>query len=640
MPAEDNGYSRRAFLITSAAAAGAVAGPSLLQPSAAAAVPARPMVADASQTFVVTRNGSDTSVIQAQLDLAATTVSSGVATVIVPYDGQDWMTDPLFVGWHPTTDYFRTGAAQLHLILEPGVVVKAQAAATIPAATRMLTIGGNANARPTAGNHGYSAWGVVITGYGAVFDGNDPNHTRCNDLAYQQNSAICMFSAGNVLIEGLTLRNASGDGIQIQPAKNNASINNYCGGDAGAGPIHIVNVTCDNNGRNGMSVAAVDGLLVTGSAFTGSDSGTNASGQFNAGPCAGIDFEPDQPWTYSGGTITEYGRLSNILVQDCVMENNVNCGVQYQGAHLKTATDIPNIGITLDRVRLGAQKRSSAAGGAWTYPNFLLAGDGQSAIGGNLTMQYSMIATSPIQRSLLIANNWSGSIPTDGSVQPADGTLLSLNNSVCFDWNNVPNATGDHVIDIWSYDYSNGGPVDYGHVAFNQFMVMTAVGNDNFLKAVDAPSGGGGVANISGTLHVVDPNGATSSFGANPRNVTCTIDATTALPASTVTMAMTPATVAPGQQITLTVTRSSADVSRPLAVTYALSGTAKARYDYDGIPGVVVIPAGQTSRSVTFTARRFDSGTDTRTATVTLTTTPSVSTYTLGAAKTATTSIT
>ncbi|WP_427896117.1 hypothetical protein ACQHIV_19495 [Kribbella sp. GL6] len=613
MPTE--GYTRRSFLLTSAAA-GAVA----LLPSTAHAT-------TESQTFVVARNGSDTSVIQTQLDLAASTVSSGVATVIVPYDGQDWITDPLFVGWHAGTDYFRTGATQLHLILEPGVVVKAKAPDVIAPATRILTIGGNANARPTATNHGYSVWGVVITGYGAVFDGNDPNHTRCTDLAYQQNSAICMFSAGNVLVEGLTLRNASGDGIQLQPAKNNQSINNYCGGDAGAGPIHIVNVTCDNNGRNGMSVCAIDGLLVTGSAFNNSDSGVNpATGQHNAGPCAGIDFEPDQPWTYSSGTVTEYGRLANILVQDCEMAGNVNAGVQYQGAHLKDATGVPNTGIILDRVRLGAQKRATSPVDAWTYPNFLMAGNGQSAITGSVTMQYSLIATSPIQRSLLVANNWS------------QGTLVSLNNSVCIDWNNVLNSTGDQVIDIWSQDYSNGGPADYGNVAFNQLLVMTA-STDNVVKAVDSPSGGG-LANLSGTLHVVDPNGTTTSYGANPSNVTLTVDAATALPSSTVTMAMSPASVAPGQQISLTVTRTSGDVSRPLAVTYAVSGTAKARYDYDGIPGVVVIPAGQTSRTVTFTARRFDTGTDTRAATVTLTATPAVSTYTIGTAKTATTQIT
>ncbi|WP_133116872.1 right-handed parallel beta-helix repeat-containing protein [Paraburkholderia acidicola] len=633
-----NGPSRRSFLIGSAVV-GAVAGSAIAWPVFAQAVGGlrqRTRLADDSQTFTVVRNGSDTSVIQKQLDAAAASVTSGVATVIVPYDGSDWLTKPLFIGWHTPVDPFRTGAVTLHLIFEPGVVVRANLP-EFAAGSRMITIGGHKSAQLTSTNHGYSAWGIVISGYGAFLDGNDPDHTLDSNEEYQQNSAIFLASAGNVLVEGLTLQNTPGDGIEIESVKNNADINNYSGGAGGTNPVHVINVSCHNNGRNGMSVCAVDGLLVTGCSFTG------ASSAGHAGPNAGIDFEPDRGWIYgvNDGTLGhEYGRLADILIQDCVMENNVNCGVQLQAAHLKTATSVPDIDITLDRVMLGAQQRPLTAGQNQTYPNFLVAGDGRSVIGGKLTLQNSLIATAPVQRSMLVANNWSGGPSASAGTQPTHGILLSLTNSVCIDWNNSLDAAGDHVIDISADDYDNGGPMDcnrapcvamgYGHVEFNNFLVVTNV-SEPFLVTTDAPNtpASAGAANLTGTLHVVDPKGGIVSIGKNSVNTAFTQNPATAMPNTTVTMSMTPSQVPVGQPIKLTVTRTGGDLSRPLAVTYALSGTAKERYDYDGLPGVVVIPAGETSQTVSFTARRIDSGTDSRSVTVTLTPTPAVSTYTL-----------
>ncbi|MBN9620063.1 MAG: hypothetical protein J0H43_10075 [Actinobacteria bacterium] len=97
--------------------------------------------------------------------------------------------------------------------------------------------------------------------------------------------------------------------------------------------------------------------------------------------------------------------------------------------------------------------------------------------------------------------------------------------------------------------------------------------------------------------------------------------------------------VSAGTAVTLTVTRTSSDRTRPLAVTYALSGTAQVRYDYDGLPGMIVIPAGQTTASVTSDTQRVDTGTDTRSATIPLTQTPAVSCYTTGSAGAATAQI-
>jgi len=63
------------------------------------------------------------------------------------------------------------------------------------------------------------------------------------------------------------------------------------------------------------------------------------------------------------------------------------------------------------------------------------------------------------------------------------------------------------------------------------------------------------------------------------------------------------ATIARGTSEDVVVTRTSTDVAYPLAVSYAISGTADNFDDFDGLHGFVIIPAGETTAAIPIKAR-------------------------------------
>lgn len=589
---------------------------SFLQLSAAAAVAAGLPVwgggsrahADSGPTFTA----DQTSGIQAALDAAA--ASGGTAaTVVVPNVGQDWVTGPLFINHTPISN----GALKLTVLFQPGVTVRAQSGA-FPDAQCLLTIDGGGAARPTTANRGFGIVGVTLSGYGATLAMNKSEYTTG-----EQRHVIKLVSAGDIWIEGLTLRDSGGDGIAVTPTKNNYAVNGYCGN------VTVVNVHCDNNRRNGMSVISVDGLTVSGSAFTDSN---------GTGPSAGIDFEPDPalpalppPSPY---TQKVYNRLANITVTDCYMAGNVNYGALVQAANLAGAPTTSPIGVTLNRCLLGPQQ--AAAGQSAPSPSFAHAGPGDAGEdpGGSVTLSNSLIRTAPNSGSIAVARNWSGGVDPNGGNQPPTGTKLKLTTTASLDLGNV---AGDSPFALQADGYSGAAPVsEYGGVMFSNYLMVTDQAPP-FLKVKDDLAVGSTVANLSGTLTVVDPHGVDTDLGASPRNISYAITHMPALPAATVSVVTFPATAAAGAPIELTFTRVSADLSSPLPVSYAVGGSAAQRYDFDGLPGAAVIPAGQSAVTVTFGTRRPDSGTDTRTVTITV---QPDSIYTVGSPATATTSIT
>ena len=593
---------------------------SFLQLSAAAVVAAGLPIAaggrahaDGGPTFTAVFTPSDaTSGIQAALDAAA--ASGGTAaTVVIPNVGQNWVTDPLFINHTPISN----GALKLTVLFQPGVTVQARPG-SYPDAQCLLTIDGGNAARPTTANRGFGIVGVTLSGYGATLAMNKSEYTTG-----EQRHVVKMVSAGDIWIEGLTLRDSGGDGICITPTNGNYAVNGYCGN------VTVVNVHCDNNRRNGMSVISCDGLTVSGSAFT------NTNG---TGPSAGIDFEPDEPLPALKTppyTQPVYNRLANITVTDCYMGGNVDYGVLVQSAWLTGAPTSSPIGITLDRLLLGPQQ--AAAGQDPPSQSFAYAGPGDAGKdpGGSVTLSNSLIRTAPNSGSILVAHSWSGGVDPNGGAQPPTGTKLKLTDTASLD---LGNAAGTYKpFTLQADGFSGAAPVsEYGGVVFSNFLMVTDQAPP-FMRALDDTTTHSTVANLSGTLTVVDPSGVSTDLGSSPRNIRFAITHMPALPAATVSVAASPATVAAGAPIQLTFTRASADVSAPLPVSYAVGGTAVQRYDFDGLPGAAVIPAGQTSVTVSFGTRRPDTGTDTRTVSVTI---QPDSTYTVGSPAAATTSIT
>ena len=93
--------------------------------------------------------------------------------------------------------------------------------------------------------------------------------------------------------------------------------------------VHLQDVTCDNNYRQGLSVISVDGLLVEGCVFK------------NTGmpPCAGVDIEPD----------AAAEKVKNVVLRDCRFVYNYGDGIEVFLAHQTRASD--DVSIRFERCR-------------------------------------------------------------------------------------------------------------------------------------------------------------------------------------------------------------------------------------------------------------------------------------------------
>jgi len=141
---------------------------------------------------------------------------------------------------------------------------------------------------------------VKISGEGAVLRMWIKDYQSSDYVKAEWRHGISIISSENVTITGVTVTDTGGDGI-------------YIGDQRGHGPcknIHIANVTCDNNHRQGISVINVEKLLIEKTVMRNTR-GTN--------PEAGIDFEPDRPDQ----------RLVDIVMRDCVTENNAGAGYSF-----------------------------------------------------------------------------------------------------------------------------------------------------------------------------------------------------------------------------------------------------------------------------------------------------------------------
>jgi len=141
---------------------------------------------------------------------------------------------------------------------------------------------------------------VSISGEGAVIRmwGDD---YRSQDYAKAEwRHGISIISSENVKVSGLTVTDTGGDGIYIGVTGDRGPCKN----------IHIADVVCDNNHRQGISVISVEGLLIERTVMKNTR-GTN--------PEAGIDFEPDNPSQV----------LTNCVMRDCVTVNNTGCGYSF-----------------------------------------------------------------------------------------------------------------------------------------------------------------------------------------------------------------------------------------------------------------------------------------------------------------------
>jgi len=436
-----------------------------------------------------------TAALQAALD-------SGVATVIVDNRGADWVTRPLIIR-----------RDNLRVVFEPGVVVTAKAGAFPGTSDSLITARGRSN--------------LVFSGYGATLRMQKAEYTTG-----EWRMVLNLLSCSHVLIEGLVLRDSGGDGIYLGNAGGSAQP--YCL------DVHIRDVTCDNNRRQGISVISARDLLIEGSLLK------NTNG---TAPQAGIDLEPNRA--------TEH--LVNCVVRDTRIENNA--GACMAVATLNQDATSPPLDVTFENIYCTSRGASSAI----TYSGVGPA-SGQAEFRDVLVDGFRSTGVSGYRKAAYGAAEY-----------------------------RFTNATFRNIGSLPLYfSGTDAGVSEYGGVRFSGTVVHLDR-NTSFLSTAEA-AGSQGVANLAGDITVFNPYGAQMRLGAKAHDIHLEVRERRQSVASTVSVAAT----ATGFRIT----RASEDLSFPLAVTYEMAGTAVNRQDYAGLPGVAVIPAGETAVNVTLRTRR------------------------------------
>ena len=121
---------------------------------------------------------------------------------------------------------------------------------------------------------------------------------------------IHIGGSNNIEISGITCKDSGGDGVQIQ--HNNKFTPKHCR------DIKISNTTFDNNFRYGICVTSVDGLLIEDCVIKNT----------NGSPAPiGVNFE-----------LPKGGKLSNAVMRNCLVENNVRTGINLSAGNLDRST--------------------------------------------------------------------------------------------------------------------------------------------------------------------------------------------------------------------------------------------------------------------------------------------------------------
>jgi len=432
-----------------------------------------------------------TAILQRALD-------SDASVVVIDNRGADWVTRPLFIN-----------RDNLKIVFEPGVTVAAKPGGFPRGSDSLITARRRSN--------------LVFSGYGAVL--------RMQNAEYpggEWRMVLNLLGCSHVLIEGLILRDSGGDGIYLGSGGNSQP---YCL------DIHVRDVTCTNNRRQGISVISAQDLLIEDSAL----SNTNGTE-----PQTGIDFEPNHP----------SDRLVNCVVRNTSFENNHGPCIGLGMMHMSSTSE--PLGIRFENINClggGASQGISFSGeeppsGTVEFRDVLVSGFKDQAVSGFSKPAY---AAALYRFTRLI-------------VRDIGGVPLYLSGTA--------RPTGD-----------------FGGVEWKDVVVQSGR-KGPFLTTATLDTSPG-VANVRGNITVFDPNGATMDLGAKAHDVDVRATGRRNVPDTTVSIS--------ADGLTFTATRTSDALDFPLAVTYEVAGNAVNRLDYAGLPGLIVIPPGAKAASVTVT---------------------------------------
>ena len=161
---------------------------------------------------------------------------------------------------------------------------------------------------------------VTLRGYGATLRMRRADYDAPPYEKAEWRHVLDIKSSANLKVYGLTLSESGGDGIYLGCVRSEWP-------NSG---IHIRDVVCDKNYRQGISVISAENLLIENTVMR--DTAGTA-------PAAGIDFEPNA----SGE------RLKNCVMRDCVTTNNQGDGFELYLPNL-TRDSVP-VSIRIENCR-------------------------------------------------------------------------------------------------------------------------------------------------------------------------------------------------------------------------------------------------------------------------------------------------
>jgi len=211
-------------------------------------------------------------------------VDSGAPKVIVPYVGAPWIVRPIRL------------RGDLELAFEPGVLVLAKKG----------EFKGRGDSLFSAAN----AENLTMRGYGATLRMHKSDYQSDAYERAEWRMTLSIVGCKKVRIEGLRLESSGGDGIYLGATNERP----YCE------DVVVRDVVCHDHHRQGISVITAKNLLIENCVLSGTD-GTP--------PRAGIDLEPNGA----------HEKMENVVVRNCVMENNAGAGILVYLKPLSRASD-------------------------------------------------------------------------------------------------------------------------------------------------------------------------------------------------------------------------------------------------------------------------------------------------------------
>jgi hypothetical protein len=202
-------------------------------------------------------------------------ILSKAKKIIVPNMGKPWVVEPIFL------------ESDKEIIFEKGVIVAAKPGSFLGRAAALFSAMNKKN--------------ISLNGYGAEFIMRRQDYMKPPYENAEWRHCISIHGSQNIKIYGLRLADSGGDGICISRGMGKDCL-------PYSDNIHIKDVVCDNNYRQGISIGSASNLLIENCVF-----------QHTAGtpPQDGIDFEPDLPTDV----------LIKCKVINCIIGDNFGVGI-------------------------------------------------------------------------------------------------------------------------------------------------------------------------------------------------------------------------------------------------------------------------------------------------------------------------